>query len=208
MITDSQIQAPPNLWKTVTGPDIGGPSPSAYAVVQGAPTSASLTTFRTSGDKYSSWLGYSSRWIPPSASAFQMDFDLWIDARVPKCAQTLEFDLKSKTFNFSTHINIQSGWVWEIDKGGKWEPVAKITSLTPFTKHHIAIAGKFDAQTFSPLTLALDGKVYTVPPALQNQPCTNTDWTPGLANIQIQQDANDPGGAFEAQFDNLSIAWS
>ena len=208
MIVDTNIQAPGQTWGTQVGASIGGKTPSAYGITQGTPVSPTAAQFRTSGEPYSDWLAYSARWIPSSASSFLMDFDLWIDERVAACAQALEFDLKSKTFDFSAQLNIQAGWVWQVDKAGAWVDVGPVAPLTSHAKHHFTIAGKFSATSYSPLSVTIDGISRLVPAALQNQPATNTNWAPGVANVQIQLDANVAGGYFSMEIDNLCITWT
>ena len=208
MIVDTNIQALPNIWGTRVGADIGGKVPSAYGITQGTPCNLSAALFRTSGEPYSDWLAYSERWIPPSASLFVMDFDLWLDGRVGIAAQCLEFDLKSRTFNFSSQLNIQAGWLWQVDKAGIWVNAGPVTPLAPYVKHHFTIAGKFSATVYSPISVTIDGVVHAVPAALQNQPATNTDWAAGVANVQIQQDANVTGGEFQTQIDGLNLSWT
>jgi hypothetical protein len=218
-ITDFDIQAAPNIWGTRTGADIGGTAPSDYGITQGTIDSPTAAIFRTSGEPFTDWLGYSARTIPPGATACLFEFDLWLDEQVAAAAQALEFDWKGNVRglmrDLSGQINIEEGsggfWVWQVVKDNDWTDAVKIPALTPRTKHHMAIASSFEADTFSQHLIKVDGDLYVVPSELAGQPAqpiTPEQWALMVANVQVQLDANAIGGNYAIQIDGMHLTWS
>jgi len=211
------------LWfdhNPVDGSQIGGAMPKEYTLVQDLPGAPDSLMLSVSGGAYATAEASTAR--PDfTAAGFPyatMTATFTIDDKADE--HIIEFDLIRTVlmpdgtvwrFNGSLQINVDEGWMVQIDenadsKGGWIDTGVRIPALTPNVPHTISTIHHTDmaAKTHTVLGIIVDGVTYMFPPAA-GVPAALTTWAKNLAVPQIQITLNKNGGSFTVFVTGISI---
>lgn len=209
LVFDANLEAA--TWDVHVGSDIGGGVPTMY----GTTYAAGVRTFSTVGGPFTDWLAACHRKIPSNTGKLSLRFDLKTDAQTLLVAQTIELDTRVSVnklnYNFSSQFNYQRGGMLQIsNQAGGWVDTGiKPGPFTPLVWIPIQFDYVFDivAHKYSTLAVTISGIKTLLPAALQNLTATSLDWADSCS-LQVQQDLNALGGAFDIYLRNAQYIWS
>jgi hypothetical protein len=202
---------------------IGGVQPQDAGVLQDIPGVPAAILFFVKGLAYATMEGYISRpnFVTLGLPYVKMAFTVILDDKVASEAQVLETDClftvlmpdgTKMKFDGSVQINIQKGWMIQVDgPDGKWiDTGVKIPPLQPNVPHLIEIRHFVDVvkKTHSVLSYSIDGTAYLIPVQFQNILAILTTWAGNCSLPQIQITTNGLGGGFDIVIDQMTISHS
>jgi hypothetical protein len=210
------------------GSNVGGCDPASYLREQQFPPAAQFylqgTTQKGKGlCPTVEW--YIERQIPANSGAVSIVLDEMIGYDTFSNGHALERDLilliadaatkKTWKYNLSFDIYIEGGWKLRVsDAKGDWVDTGlSCGPLAAGICHHIELFHAFDVtkKTFGTKAVAIDGVLYLIPAQFQGIAAEETNWTAGLAILQVQQEmtakAGDAGLAMSQELLRADLVW-
>jgi hypothetical protein len=200
------------VWKSKTGANIGGVSPSSFGMEQGVVLGlplASLLYIQNSATNpgYADWLAGGVFPLPESCTGhLQMGVLFCVDADSLAHAQAVEVDTKITDANKVTYDGSlqfdygQSAALMyvQIDRNSKWVNTGIILpKFAPGVVHSILVEYEFNTvlKTSSVVSITIDGVLYPIQQTMWNIPGSSMGWAANEILPQLQMDVKPIAGA-------------
>ena len=200
-------------WFTRVGPDISGQANALVPQVYGMVQRAGEIELYIAGQAWQQFLAGRICPILPNTGKLTCSFMLWRSALAEKFQNAMEMDhrLEHDGWDYNMSLQIVDGKI-QIAKprGAGWQDTGLTCGPLPVeTEVEIAINYRIDfANKIGYLeSIAIGGKLYTIPLAIEAEPSTDLGWKEGLYK-QVQIGLAGAPGCFSVKLSEMQNIWS